>query len=127
MGVGAKRARSGVQACRGCAWTSCDASPELPTCSVRRRSWCAACTLKTPGPPVAQAFVFLQPTAGPCSSLCMSLAAQARAPWGQVVVEYGPDSVDTFIEIADAVEEAFPQLVRPCPVLTALLSAHAPC
>jgi len=27
------------------------------------------------------------------------------------VVEYGPESVDTFIEIADAVEEAFPQLM----------------
>ncbi len=28
-----------------------------------------------------------------------------------MVVEYGPVSVDTFIEIADAVEEAFPQLM----------------
>ena len=29
----------------------------------------------------------------------------------QVLVEYSPESVDAFIEIADAVEEAFPQLL----------------
>jgi len=28
-----------------------------------------------------------------------------------VLVEYNPDSVDEFIKIADAVEEAFPQLM----------------
>jgi selT/selW/selH-like putative selenoprotein len=29
----------------------------------------------------------------------------------QVVVEYHPDEVDKFIEVADAIEEAFPRLV----------------
>ena len=50
---------------------------------------------------------------------CATSAGQKRRakplfsdfPFVQVLVEYSPESVDAFIEIADAVEEAFPQLM----------------
>ena len=73
--------RSGVSHDR---WTSCGPRP----------SWCARCLVRYP------------------------CGAHRRAERHflltflvvQVLVEYSPESVDAFIEIADAVEEAFPQL-----------------
>lgn len=34
-----------------------------------------------------------------------------RAPPKVITIEYDPDDVDTFIEIADAIEEAFPKVI----------------